>query len=185
MPLRHFSILPLALTSALLAPLPSASAADGIFDELRFGGAVSIEPHDNHEHGGFVSAMALFDPWDRDAASGWRAAATPRLHVGGDIATEGEANQIYAGFSWTADLTSYLFVEGGLGGTLHDGKLDEDHTPGPKLGSAILFHEYLALGINLDPHWRVIANIEHSSNAGLADPNSGLSRTGVMIGYKF
>ena len=76
-------------------------------------------------------------------------------------------------------------MEAGIGGSLNDGKLEEDGMPGPKLGSALLFHEYAALGLNLDRNWRVIANIEHSSNANLADPNDGLSRAGVLVGYKF
>ncbi len=130
--------------------------------------------------------MALFDPWDRKGATGWSQLFTPRLSVGADLSAFGEANQIYTGLSWTVELGDHLFVEDGIGGAIHDGKLQEDGTSGPKLGSRVLFHEYAALGVNVTARWRAIAMIEHSSNAGLPDgPNSGLSRAGIMIGYKF
>ncbi len=162
-----------------------ASAAGPIFDEVRFGAVRSIELHDNEEDGAFVTGMVLLDPFGRGEASGWQSIALPRIHVGGDISTAGETNQIYTGLSWTADLGDVFFLEAGIGGTLHDGKLDEDGTPGPKLGSRALFHEYAALGVNIDANWRIMAEVEHSSNANFADPNDGLSRAGVLIGYKF
>lgn len=176
-----------ALAAALtLFTLPVTDAAQaGTFDELRFGVNRSVERFDNEENGVFLTGVALFDPLGHGNASGLERLLVPRLHVGADISTAGETNQFYAGFSWTADLTDIVFVEAGLGGTLHDGKLDEDGTPGPKLGSRVLFHEYAAIGVNLDRNWRILGQIEHSSNANFADPNDGLSRAGVLIGYKF
>ena len=176
----------LAVTTCVASTSSSVVHAAPLFDELRFGAVGSIEKNGNREEGAFVSGIVFFDPFGHDEASGWEKLARPRVHVGGDISTAGEANQLYAGFSWTYDITDWLFLEGGFGGTIHDGKLDEDPNPGPKLGSAVLFHEYAAVGFKLDANWRLVANIEHSSHAGLADgPNSGLSRAGVMSGYKF
>ncbi len=178
----------LSLIFLLISMGPSlAGPREGhpFFDELRFGGVKSFEREGNREDGIFVTGMALFDPFGRDAAEGWQRTALPRVHVGADLSTAGETNQLYAGFTWTVDVSDLFFVEAGIGGSLNDGKLEEDGMPGPKLGSALLFHEYAALGLNLDRNWRVIANIEHSSNANLADPNDGLSRAGVLVGYKF
>lgn len=170
------------LLSAAVQPVQAA----GVFDELRFGGVSSFVDGKAHEDGMFVTAMAFIDPWDRDSQDGWRRSLTPRIHVGGDISTAGEANQVFAGFSWTTDVNDLIFVEGGFGGSLNDGKLKYDGHDSPALGSHILFHEYAALGLNIDRNWRVIAEIEHSSHANLADgPNNGLSRAGVLIGYKF
>jgi len=45
----------------------------------------------------------------------------PRLHFGGTINTEGNTNELYAGFTWDVFLTRRLFVEGSFGGALHDG----------------------------------------------------------------
>lgn len=177
----------LSLLCLMLGASPCLAGADHplAFDELRFGASASIERADNREEGVFLRGMVLFDPLGQASSDGWRRAMTPRFHIGADLPTAGATSQIYAGFSWTLDLTEIVFVEAGFGGALHDGKLSEDGTPGPKLGSAVLFHEYAAIGVNLAPNWRIIADIAHSSNANLADPNDGLSRAGLLIGYKF
>ena len=167
---------------------PVARDARPIFDEARFGVLTSIDSSDfGKEDGAFVSGMLLFDPWDHMETTGWDRLLRPRLHVGGTIATENETNQVYAGFSWTANVTDRFFLEMGFGGTLHDGDLDEgDGGNGPKLGCRALFHEYVAAGLNVTDRWSLIAHLEHSSHAELCDgPNNGLSRAGVMVGYKF
>ncbi len=183
---RSFIRIAVACLGLLTVAAPAAHAENQIFDELRFGAVSSIAAGDNDEEGAFITGMVLFDPWNRDALDGWQRILTPRIHVGGDIATSDEANQVFAGFSWTADLGDRFFLEGGFGGSVNDGDLEEDGTSGPKLGSHLLFHEYAAFGINIDANWRVIAEVEHSSHANIADgPNNGLSRAGVLVGYKF
>lgn len=183
MTLRTFSGFCFASAIILTTTVP-ALAQDGLIDEVRLGALGSIEK--DAEDGAFVHGMVFADPFGHDTAQGWEKLALPRLHLGGEVSTRGEANQIYAGFSWTADLTDRMFLEAGFGGAIHDGTLDEDGTPGPKLGCRALFHEYVAAGFNLDSHWRVVANVGHSSHANLCDgPNNGLSRAGVQIGYKF
>jgi len=165
-----------------------ASAQERLLDEVRIGSLVAVDKTEtNDERGAFISGMVFFDPWGHNEAQGWEKLIKPRIHVGGNVATADEANQIYAGFSWTANLTDRFFLEGGFGGTLHDGDLVADGTDGPKLGCSLLFHEYAAAGFNLNEQWRVVAHIEHSSHADLCKnrPNNGLSRAGVMIGYKF
>ncbi|RCW28560.1 lipid A 3-O-deacylase PagL [Ciceribacter lividus] len=183
------TLLRLGMAVAVLstAGVEPAAAQDHLFDEVRLGGLMAADKTDtNDEKGGFVEAMALFDPWGRNEADGLQKLIRPRIHAGATMSTAGEASQIFGGFSWTVDLGDGFFVEGGVGGTLHNGRLRVDGTDGPKLGCALLFHEYAAAGINLDAHWRVIAQIEHSSHANLCgDTNNGLTRGGVLIGYKF
>lgn len=177
--------------SASKAPTVAAPVVEDIgriFNEARFGVLTSVDSSDlNGEDGAFVTGMLLFDPWSHMEAAGWDRLLRPRIHVGGTIATEGEANQVYAGFSWTANVTDRFFLELGFGGTLHDGDLDiDDGGEGPKLGCRALFHEYVAAGFNVTDRWSVVAHLEHSSHANLCDgPNNGLSRGGVMVGYKF
>jgi len=177
--------------SAPEAPIAMAAPVNetgGIFDEARFGILTGVDNSDvNEEDGAFVTGMLFFDPWGHMEAAGWDRLLRPRIHVGGSIATEGEANQVYAGFSWTANVTDRFFLELGFGGTLHDGDLDiGEGGDGPKLGCRALFHEYVAAGFNVTDRWSVIAHLEHSSHANLCDgPNNGLSRGGVMVGYKF
>ncbi|MGE7369394.1 acyloxyacyl hydrolase [Neorhizobium sp. NPDC001467] len=188
------SLLSFIAASALMISASATVAADmetaapkPIFDEVRFGALVaSDKTTNNDERGAFVTGMVFFDPWNHDEAQGFEKLVRPRVHVGADVATAGEASQIYAGFSWTANVTDFLFLEAGFGGSLNNGDLDYDGTRGPKLGCHTLFHEYAAVGVNLDPKWRIVGQIEHSSHANLCgEPNNGLTRAGVMVGYKF
>lgn len=161
--------------------------AGPLFDEARFGAYGAIDKtYSNDEKGLFVTGMLFFDPWDHDNAQGWQKLARPRIHVGADVSTAGETNQAYAGFSWTFDLNERFFLEAGFGGSVNDGKLSFDGGRGPYLGCHALFHEYMAAGVNVNDNWRVVAQVEHSSHAGLCgDDNSGLTRAGVLVGYKF
>ncbi|ACM36363.1 MULTISPECIES: acyloxyacyl hydrolase [Rhizobium/Agrobacterium group] len=175
-----------ALTGLLLFTITtqSAFAGDTVFDELRFGAVTSIQ---GHEHGGAGEVTMLFDPFSRDSASGFLdSLARPRVHVGGEIGGDSLNNQIYAGFSWTTDIfSSKTFIEAGFGGVIHDGAIDEQHRNGPDLGCRVLFREYAALGYRINKTWSIMGQIEHASNADLCDPNDGMTRAGVMVGYKF
>ncbi|MGK9050857.1 acyloxyacyl hydrolase [Neorhizobium sp. CSC1952] len=175
-----------ALTAALFsATFNSATAQEPIFDEARFGVLASIDDG-HHEDGVFATGMLFFDPWSHDEAQGIDKLLRPRIHVGGSLSTADETSQVYAGLSWTADLTDRLFLEVGVGGAIHDGDLDDDGGSGPALGCRLLFHEYAAAGFKLTDNWRIAAQVEHSSHAELCDgPNDGLSHAGVMLGYKF
>ncbi|SIR00916.1 Lipid A 3-O-deacylase (PagL) [Rhizobium sp. RU35A] len=168
----------------LIAAGPSL-AQDNIFDEARFGSVLGVDQA-NPERGVLITGMLFFDPWDHDNATGWSKFTRPRIHIGGDVSTAGETNQIYAGFSWTAHLNDTFFLEAGFGGSVNDGNLHPDGSNSPALGCHTLFHEYLAAGINLDKNWRLVGTAEHSSHAGLCgSDNSGLTRAGLMVGYKF
>lgn len=174
--------------AADLASVPAVTEhgfeqSSGIFDEARFGTLVSIED----EHGTFATGLVLFDPWGHEQAQGLGKLIRPRVHIGASLSTAGEANQVYAGFSWTANVTDRFFLELGFGGTLHDGDLDEsDGGDSPKLGCRALFHEYAAAGYNLTERWSIITQIEHSSHAELCNgSNNGLSRAGILVSYKF
>lgn len=172
---------------SIAADMSSPSLEKPIFDEARFGALVATDKtYSNDEKGSFITGMVFFDPWDHDNAQGFEKFARPRIHVGGDISTAGEANQVYAGFSWTVPIGELLFVEAGFGGSLNDGKLESDGGRGPFLGCHTLFHEYVAAGVNITKNWRVVGTLEHSSHANLCgEPNNGLTRGGVMVGYKF
>ena len=163
-------------------------AADGaIFDELRFGATTSIASDSNGEDGVFPTFAAYFDPFSSDSATGFgEKFLRPRLHIGTEIGTAGSPNTIYGGVNWTIDLTPKAFVDLGFGGLWHDGDLRDDGTDGAKLGCRALFREYAALGYRLDQHWSLMAQISHASHADLCDgPNDGLTRAGLMVGYKF
>lgn len=177
-----------AVLSSLIASAAPSFADDQIFDELRFGSAIAVDKsRTNDERGSFHSLTVFFDPFDLEHAADWKEKLLrPRIHVGAALSTSDEANMAYAGFTWTANVTKKAFLEFGFGGTVHDGDLDYDGSPGPKLGCHTLFRESIAAGYDITEHWRVLAQLEHSSHANLCGKtNNGLTRAGILVGYKF
>ncbi|MEI3851774.1 MULTISPECIES: acyloxyacyl hydrolase [Ensifer] len=165
-----------------------AFAAEGVFDEMRFGVTTSIASGDKQEDGVFPSFTVYFDPFDADGATDLgEKLLRPRVYTGAAVATSSNGvNQAYGGLSWTFDMTRRFFVEFGAGGTVHDGDLDDPNGSGPQLGCRFLFREYAVAGVRLDEHWNVSASVEHASHANLCDgPNNGLTRAGLALGYKF
>lgn len=164
--------------------LPSAaSAQEHLLDEVRIGVSGSIQAKSTFEPGAFPSATVFFDPFDQNHAQSFLDhMLRPRVHVGAIVSTAGEASQVYAGFTWTAPLTDKFFLDVGFGGAVNN--VDDDND-GPQVGCSVLFHESAGLGYNITQNWRVLATIEHSSNANLCDDNDGLSYAGIAVGYKF
>ncbi|HEV7309118.1 acyloxyacyl hydrolase [Ensifer sp.] len=192
MPLSSRPARPRRLSACLLAAVTfiaaPAFAADGVFDEMRFGVTTSIASGDKQEDGVFPSFTLYFDPFGASGAADLgEKLLRPRVYTGAAVATSSNGvNQAYAGLSWTFDMTQRLFVEFGAGGTVHDGDLDNPNGDGPQLGCRVLFREYAATGVRLDEHWNVSATVEHASHANLCDgPNNGLTRAGLALGYKF
>jgi hypothetical protein len=184
--LRLSGIASAAVIIGTLGAATAANAAEQIFDELRFGASASVQGGRSGEDGVFPEVMALFDPFGYESAVGWQQQLMhPRVHFGTSIGTEDQATQFYAGFTWNVDLTDKIFAEAGFGGVIHTGKIDNNDN-GPELGCRILFHEYVGAGYRLTNNWNVLAQIAHSSNANLCDgPNDGMTRAGIMVGYKF
>ncbi|MCJ9724443.1 acyloxyacyl hydrolase [Agrobacterium sp. SHOUNA12C] len=136
------------------------------------------------------SAVSYTTPVDTigyNPTADWKDQLThPRIHLGTSVGTAGSATQVYGGLSWTLTHSNGIFTEVGLGGTIHTGNLDDWTEHGPMLGCRLLFHEYAGLGYNFDSHWNMMAQIAHSSHADLCDgPNGGMTRVGVLVGYKF
>ncbi|PST21768.1 acyloxyacyl hydrolase [Mesorhizobium plurifarium] len=178
----------IGFSSALSGIVSPAAAAENVFDELRFGATASIGDGSNHENGAFPSVTVFFDPLGADSATGVaEKILRPRIHAGASVATSSSGvNEIFAGFSWDANITERFFIELGAGATVHDGDLNDDGSDGPKLGCRLLFREYAAAGYRFDDHWNLSATVEHASNANFCDgPNDGLTRAGLMLGYKF
>src|SRR6266700_3803414 len=125
----HRSLTRLALRSLSIAwlvtaPLPAAAQLN-IVDEVKAG----ILAHDvgflgHHlEKGPDVNLEMLFTPPDLLAVIG-----SPRPHIGADINTAGKTSDGYFGLTWGIMLIQSLFnpgdgifVNGSLGGAIHDG----------------------------------------------------------------
>jgi lipid A 3-O-deacylase len=110
---------------------------------------------------------------------------TPRPDLGTTIAF-GKTDEFYWGVTWDAKLFDRTFFEATFGGAAHDGPITR--TPGEAAyGCVVNFREGASLGYALTPQWRVMAIIDHMSNAGLCNPNPnrGLTNAGVRLGYRW
>jgi lipid A 3-O-deacylase len=173
--------------AAMFGASPAVAEDSDLFrlDELRLGGSYhSIEGWTN-EHGVDVTAEALFGRQDpQRPASISEFFLKPRWHVGASLNTSGDTSQLYAGLTWDLYLTNTLFLEGTFGGAVHDGPLDEPHRA--SYGCRANFRESAGVGLRLTEHWRLLAEIDHMSQAQLcADRNSGLTNVGLKLGYSF
>ena len=111
----------------------------------------------------------------------------PRPHVGGSVNFAGQTSFAYAGLTWSFDITERVFVEGSLGGAVHNGSTDpfDGRVDRAALGCSPLFREAGAVGVKLSNNWRVMALVEHMSNGGACSDNRGLTNIGARFGYSF
>jgi hypothetical protein len=110
---------------------------------------------------------------------------TIRPALGASVNTEGYTSRLYLDARWEIEFQRALFFGFGLGAAVHDGLLDPTEPDRKALGSRVLFHIPLELGLRLDAHNSVSVYFEHTSNANLARYNEGLDAIGVRYGYRF
>ena len=176
-------------------------ADDGILTDVRLG----ILGHDvpvlgrQMEHGADVNAEAQFRSFVPESAltgiaPDWRWLLRPAPHIGVDGNTGGFTSQLYFGLTWTVNLDNggllwpdhAVFLAIGFGGAFNNGHIHEpDTTEHLSLGSNVLFHGSVELGYRITPRWSLSVYFEHSSNAGLAQYNAGLSNLGIRVGAHF
>jgi lipid A 3-O-deacylase len=106
----------------------------------------------------------------------------PRPHVGASLSPDG-VNQLYAGLTWDYHLTNSLFVESSFGGAAHDGETAKNNPD--SYGCSVQFRESASVGFELTQHVRLMATVDHMSNAGLCGENQGLTNAGVRLGYRW
>jgi lipid A 3-O-deacylase len=110
----------------------------------------------------------------------------PRINLGATVNTTGKTSQVYAGLTWTLDVTSAVFVEGTLGGGYNNGAIHEA-VPMDRnaVGCHASFRESASLGYRITDQVSLMATVEHLSNAGLCDQNRGVTNVGIRLGYRF
>lgn len=179
-------------TAAFLALAAAPAAAQTNFiDEVKLGGLAHDVGFLTHhvEPGADVNVEVLFRSPDF-----LRVIGAPRPHIGADINTSGNTSDGYFGLTWGARLIDLLgvapgfFVNGSLGGAVHDGYLTTPYPPPPGrklLGSRILFRESAEVGYQLTPVTNVSLILDHISNANLAPRNAGITSAGARVGFKF
>jgi hypothetical protein len=164
---------------SVIAPPPPPPSPYGWLSEVRLGGFVH-DPMSPEKGSVDLNGELLFG---RRAFTGLDA-FIPRLHVGSTINFAGKTSHVYAGATWTWDLTSALFVEATFGGSLNNG--ERLPTPGHNaMGCALNFRESASAGFRLNQRWSIMATVEHISNAGLCVENRGLTNAGLRLGYSF
>jgi len=189
----HRSLTRLALRSLSIAwlvtaPLPAAAQLN-IVDEVKAG----ILAHDvgflgHHlEKGPDVNLEMLFTPPDLLAVIG-----SPRPHIGADINTAGKTSDGYFGLTWGIMLIQSLFgagdgvfINGSLGGAVHDGYINSGPPNRKLLGTRVLFRESAELGYQLVPGISMSALLDHISNANIGRHNMGITSAGARLGFKF
>jgi lipid A 3-O-deacylase len=184
------TLAPAVLLGAGLVVLPTpASAQTKLIDEVKVGGlAHDVTFLGSHVEGGAdVNIEVLFTPPDI-----LRVIGSPRPHLGADINASGNTSDGYFGLTWGIMLIQSLFgandgvfVNGSLGGAVHDGYINSAPAGRKRLGSRILFRESAELGYQLTPNTSVSAIVDHISNANLGTHNAGITSAGARLGFKF
>jgi lipid A 3-O-deacylase len=133
----------------------------------------------NLESGIDINAELLF-------GSGWAVlGGTIRPAVGATVNTEGFTSKAYVDARWEIEMPNGIFFGLGLGAAVHNGLLDPTDPDRKALGSRVLFHIPIELGLRLDTRNSISIYFEHMSNGFLADSNEGLDSIGVRYGYRF
>ncbi len=110
----------------------------------------------------------------------------PHPHLGVAIHSQGDTNQVYSGLTWEKLFSNNIFLNIGLGLTLHSGNRECSHSCNEKeMGCALLFREALEIGYQIDRHHSLSLIFFHISNAGLCSKNDGMNHLGLRYGYSF
>ncbi|MFM1815825.1 MAG: hypothetical protein RLZ98_2520 [Pseudomonadota bacterium] len=104
--------------------------------------------------------------------------------LGASINTNGDTSRAYLDARWQLELPSSLFLGIGIGAAIHDGELDPIDAGRKALGSRVLFHVPLEIGLRLDERNSISIYYEHYSNGELARYNEGMDSLGVRYGRK-
>ncbi len=165
--------------------VPSAALAEpaGIVSEVKLGVLahdLRIVAADPVESGVDINGEVLFT-----SPAFLEPLWAPRPHIGAQVNTSGGTSQIYAGFTWTFDLTDRLWLGLAGGGAVHNGEALGFDADRKTLGSNVLFRLSAELGVDLTERLNVSIYYDHISNAFIARENPGLDNLGMRIGWRF
>lgn len=134
--------------------------------------------------------FVLPDPWPQS----WQPSnprmrfLLPRPHFGTMVNFNGMTSYVYAGALWTFPLPYNFFIEGFVGGAVHNGVLQDDPNRA-SLGCRELFHSGGSFGYRFGDRWSAMFTFDHLSNGNAAlhacSHNQGLNQYGVRLGYSF
>lgn len=130
-----------------------------------------------------VTFEALFRSPDIDV---FRWIGSPKPNLGATVSLVGKESMVHLGLTWQVPLfdTSF-FVEGTLGGAVHNGALTGATYPQRDLGCSLLFYQSAGIGMQVTDNMNVMIAWEHASSANICAPNRGLTDVGIKVGYSF
>ncbi len=110
-----------------------------------------------------------------------------RIHpaLGASINTGGGTSHAYLDARWQIEGSSGLFLALGIGAAIYDGETYASEPDMKALGSRMLFHYHIEIGLRFDAHNPLSAHFEHISNGCTQDFNEGLDRIGIRYGHRF
>jgi lipid A 3-O-deacylase len=167
---------------ALAIGAPSPVLAQSFVYELRGGVLahdVPIVGAGHVEDGVSLNAEVAFRP----SLALFGGAIRPVL--GGTFSTNQGTSWAYLDARW--EWAGPLFFFGiGVGPSIHTGdSLYYSYPENKGLGSRVLFHVPLEVGLQFTPENRISVYYEHESNAFLAYPNPGMDNVGLRLAHRF
>jgi len=175
-----------AVASEARRPVPPPALPKPSFlSEFRIGLSAQDLWGPEEGSGNVVGEMVFAKPFT--AADLFTSYFIPRPHFGGSLNFDGRTSFAYAGLTWTVDVAPRVFLEGSLGGAVHDGRTSPSvaSAENDSLGCSPLFRESGSVGVRLSSAWSLMATVEHLSSGGLCSQNKGLTNFGARLGYTF
>ena len=170
--------------TSYVAPVAPNVGPYGVLSEVR--GGLFYHGYAGREADTIDVNAELISPRVVETNSGWLNYLIPRLHLGGNLNTDGRTSDVYTGLTWTFPIFRRVFGEITLGGSYNDGHTQYvpplQYAP---VGCHLMFRESASLGYQIDDHWSVLATAEHISNDHLCDRNAGITNFGGRVSYRF
>jgi lipid A 3-O-deacylase len=85
-------------------------------------------------------------------------------------------------FRWENDNKKGIYYEGGIGAHVLSKLYDNDTY---RLSTAFQFGDHIGIGYIFDNKWEVAAKIQHFSNGGIKEPNTGVNFFVLKAAYHF
>lgn len=172
-----------SMAEARAAPPQRPRSGAGWLSEVRIGAlAHDTGPFSSHKEDGVDANLEIL--FRSPAFLDWL--WSPRPVIGGQVHSDGDTHQAYAGLTWDWDVWGDdVFLEFSLGGAYHTGETETDDPDRKELGCSVLFHLATDLGYRVTENHAVMIHFSHISNADLCDSNEGLENVGIRYGYRF
>ncbi len=165
------------IAAALLVAASGASVAGaGAISEIRLG-VLAHDPLIQKEKGVDLNAEFFFNSWTEGS---WQL----RPSIGVTANLNGNTSQAYLDLNYGGPISDSLFLEFGVGGAVHDGKLETPDHGRKELGARVLIHASMSLGVMMTDTMSLSLYADHISNAGIEERNEGLETAGLRLGFR-